>query len=180
LLTGGAQAQSAGRPEMMASVPATVTDWYKQDNYDPSNTNIGKIDDVLLSDDGQVNALMVRVGGFLGADEKGRCSPPQRCQEGDDEGQQDTMNTIKDALKSAPSFKYDRDKTGWYVTPADKAASKRDLHSPGSLLSCSGATSVLHNARQLSPSPMRSSSKKNNKTDRLYAPSPRTGCSGPS
>jgi sporulation protein YlmC with PRC-barrel domain len=59
--------------EMMSSVPSsskTVSDWYKQDVYDPSNSKIGKIDDVLVSDSGQVNALVVGVGGFLGAGEK--------------------------------------------------------------------------------------------------------------
>jgi hypothetical protein len=51
--------------EMMSSVPSsskTVTDWYKQDIYDPSNSKIGKIDDVLVSDIGQVNALVIGVG----------------------------------------------------------------------------------------------------------------------
>jgi sporulation protein YlmC with PRC-barrel domain len=49
---------------------ATVTDWYKQSVYDPSNSKIGEIMDVLLSSDGKVNALIVGVGGFLGMGEK--------------------------------------------------------------------------------------------------------------
>jgi sporulation protein YlmC with PRC-barrel domain len=117
LLAGSAQAQSAGRSELMTSVPAsakTVTDWYKQDIYDPSNTNIGKIDDVLLSDGGQVNALMVGVGGFLGAGEKDVAVPFSAVKKvTKDNKTYLTMNTTKDALKSAPGFKYDRNKTAW-------------------------------------------------------------------
>ena len=58
---------------MMKSVPAsskTVSDWYKQDVYDPSNHSIDKIDDVLVSEGGQISALVIGVGGFLGVGEK--------------------------------------------------------------------------------------------------------------
>ena len=49
-----AQPMSAGR-DLMTSVPTsskTVTDWYKQDVYDPSNSKIGEVMDVLVSPDG--------------------------------------------------------------------------------------------------------------------------------
>ncbi|MFZ0527728.1 MAG: hypothetical protein WAM40_19165, partial [Xanthobacteraceae bacterium] len=42
-----AQSMAAGRAELMSAVPAsakTVSDWYKQDIYDPSDSKIGKID----------------------------------------------------------------------------------------------------------------------------------------
>ena len=58
---------------LMTSVPSssmTVTHWYKQDVYDESNTKIGEVMDVLLDQSGQVNAVIVGVGGFLGAGEK--------------------------------------------------------------------------------------------------------------
>jgi sporulation protein YlmC with PRC-barrel domain len=119
LLASGANAQSmsTGRSELMASVPTsakTVTDWYKQDIYDPSNSKIGKIDDVLLSDGGQVNALMVGVGGLLGAGEKDVAVPFTAVKKvTKDNKTYLTMDTTKDALKSAPGFKYDRDKTAW-------------------------------------------------------------------
>ena len=74
IATGALLVSSAAySAEMMSSVPSsskTVSDWYKQDVYDPSNSKIGKIDDVLVSDGGQVNALVIGVGGFLGAGEK--------------------------------------------------------------------------------------------------------------
>ena len=108
--------------EMMSSVPSsskTVTDWYKQDIYDPSNSKIGKIDDVLVSDTGQVNALVIGVGGFLGAGEKDVAVPFTAVKwTTKDKKNYLTMNTTKDELKAAQGFKYDSDKTAWV---ADKA-----------------------------------------------------------
>ena len=66
----GSAAQGAS---MMRSVPSsskTVSDWYKQDVYDPSKSSIGKIDDVLVSESGQISALIIGVGGFLEVGEK--------------------------------------------------------------------------------------------------------------
>jgi sporulation protein YlmC with PRC-barrel domain len=119
LAAGVASAQqlSAGRAELMSSVPSnavTVTDWYKQNVYDNNNSKIGEIMDVLLSPDGRVNALIVGVGGFLGAGEKdvavnfNAVKPTKK-----DDKVYLTMDTNKDALKSAPGFKYDRNKTAW-------------------------------------------------------------------
>jgi sporulation protein YlmC with PRC-barrel domain len=112
-----AQSMSAGRAELMTIVPTsskTVSDWYKQDIYDPFTTKIGKIDDVLVSDGGQVNALIVGVGGFLGAGEKDVAVPFSAVkQTKKDNKTYLTMDTTKDALKSAPGFKYDRDTTAW-------------------------------------------------------------------
>src|SRR5262245_58985894 len=45
---------------------ATVTHWYKQNVYDPSDNKIGEIMDVLVDRDGKITALIVGVGGFLG------------------------------------------------------------------------------------------------------------------
>jgi sporulation protein YlmC with PRC-barrel domain len=101
----------------MTTVPSssrTVTDWYKQDVYDQSNTKIGEIMDVLVGQDGQVSALIVGVGGFLGAGEKDVAVSFNTVKATmKDNKLYLTMNTTKDALKSAPGFKYDRDKTAW-------------------------------------------------------------------
>jgi len=48
----------------------TLTHWYKQNVYDPADNKIGEIMDVLVDRDGKVTALIVGVGGFLGAGEK--------------------------------------------------------------------------------------------------------------
>jgi sporulation protein YlmC with PRC-barrel domain len=107
---------------MMNSVPSsslTVTNWYKQDVYDQSNSKIGKIDDVLVGQNGQVNALIVGVGGVLGAGEKDVAVDFTAVKQTmKDNKVYLTMNTTKDALKSAPGFKYDSNKTAW--VPASK------------------------------------------------------------
>lgn len=119
MLSGAAFSQSmaAGRAELMNSVPTsakTVSDWYKQDIYDPSDSKIGKVDDVLMADNGQVAALIIGVGGFLGAGEKDVAVPFNAVKPTTKNNKTYlTMDTTKDALKSAPGFKYDRDKTAW-------------------------------------------------------------------
>ena len=117
LASSAAFAVSAARADVMTSVPSsslTVTDWYKQDVYDQSNTKIGQIMDVLVGQDGQVSALIVGVGGFLGAGEKDVAVSFNTVKAAmKDNKIYLTMNTTKDALKSAPGFKYDRDKTAW-------------------------------------------------------------------
>jgi sporulation protein YlmC with PRC-barrel domain len=117
LATSAAHAAS-----MMSSVPTsskTVTDWYKQDVYDPSQSSIGKIDDVLVSDSGQVTALVIGVGGFLGVDKKDVAVPFSAVKwTTKDKKNYLTLNTTKDELKSAQGLKYDSDKTAWV---SDKA-----------------------------------------------------------
>ncbi len=112
-----AQSMSTGRAELMSSVPTsakTVSDWYEQDIYDPSDSKIGKIDDVLVSGGGQINAVIVGVGGFLGAGEKDVAVPFSAVKQTTKNNKTYlTMDTTKDALKSAPGFKYDSDKTAW-------------------------------------------------------------------
>jgi sporulation protein YlmC with PRC-barrel domain len=112
-----AQPVSSGRADMMTNVPSsslTVTDWYKQSVYDRSNNKIGSIDDVLVSSNGQINALIVGVGGFLGAGEKDVAVSFDAVQHTmKDNKVYLTMDTTKGALKSAPGFKYDREKTDW-------------------------------------------------------------------
>ncbi len=112
-----AQPMSAGRSELMTSVPPsslTVTDWYKQSVYDPSNNKIGEIMDVLVAPSGQINAVIVGVGGFLGAGEKDvAVNFSSIKQTKKDNKVYLTMDTTKDALKNAPGFKYDSNKTSW-------------------------------------------------------------------
>ena len=117
LASSAAFAVSAARADVMTSVPSsslTVTDWYKQDVYDQSNTKIGQVKDVLVGQDGQVSALIVGVGGFLGAGEKDVAVSFNTVKATKKDNKiYLTMNTTKDALKAAPGFKYDSDKTAW-------------------------------------------------------------------
>jgi hypothetical protein len=130
LLSGAAFAQqmSAGRSELMTSVPEsskTVTDWYKQPVYDKSDSKIGDIDDVLVSSNGQINAVIVGVGGFLGAGTKdvavsfNAIKPTTK-----NDKTYLTMDTTKDALEGAPGFKYDRSKTAWVPDNSSNSSHK--------------------------------------------------------
>lgn len=111
--TGSAMAAT----DLMTSIPSnsvTVTDWYKQDVYDPQNNKIGQVMDVLVSSDGKVDSVIVGVGGFLGAGEKDVAvdfNAIKRTTK--DNSIYLTMNTTKDALQSAPGFKYDKQTTTW-------------------------------------------------------------------
>ena len=69
-----AQQQRGGSAaQIMSSVPAngeTITHWYKQNVYDPQDNKIGEVMDVLVDGQGKATALIIGVGGFLGAGEK--------------------------------------------------------------------------------------------------------------
>ena len=104
--------------EIMSSAPSsskTVTDWYKQDVYDPNNTKIGEIMDVLVDKSGKVTSFIVGVGGFLGAGEKDVSVPfdAVRITTKNNNKWYLVMNTTKDELKSASGFTYDKDSTTW-------------------------------------------------------------------
>jgi sporulation protein YlmC with PRC-barrel domain len=117
LIAGTAAFAQSGRTELMTSVPAhsvTVTDWYKQNVYDPSNNKIGEIMDMLVEPNGQTAALIIGVGGFLGAGEKDVAVPFGAIKHTmKDNKVYLTMDATKDALKAAPGFKYDKETTSW-------------------------------------------------------------------
>lgn len=108
---------AASAQGMMSRVPSTsltVSDWYKQDIYDPQDSKIGKIDDVLVSRSGQIDALIVGVGGFLGTGEKDVAVPFTAVKWTSKNNKKYlTMAATKDQLKSARGLKYDSDKTAW-------------------------------------------------------------------
>jgi sporulation protein YlmC with PRC-barrel domain len=128
-VTGAAYAQQPERPattgaappaaaaSTMSSIPtntSTVTNWYRQDVYDPSDAKIGEISDVLVDNDGKISAFIVSVGGFLGLGEKDVAVPFSAVHATQKNGKWWlTMNATKDALKSAPGYKYDRAKATW-------------------------------------------------------------------
>jgi sporulation protein YlmC with PRC-barrel domain len=103
--------------KIMTDVPPNsmpMTNYYKQNVYDPSNNKIGEVEDVLLGTDGKINALVVGVGGFLGIGEKHVIVPFTAVKaDRKDNKWQLVMNSSKDELKAAPGFKYDRTNTVW-------------------------------------------------------------------
>jgi sporulation protein YlmC with PRC-barrel domain len=108
-------AQESAR--MQTAIPGnalTVTDWYKQDVYDPNNNKIGQISDVLVDKSGKISTLIIGVGGFLGAGQKDVAVPFEEVQATTKDNKVHlVMNTTKDALKNAPGFKYDSTTTTW-------------------------------------------------------------------
>jgi sporulation protein YlmC with PRC-barrel domain len=112
--TGAAPAEQAATLKSLPPDATTVTNWYKQNIYDPSEQKIGEITDVLVDKDGKISTLMVSVGGFLGAGEKHVAVPFTAVHATQRNGKWWlTMNTSKDALKSAEGFKYDKSKATW-------------------------------------------------------------------
>jgi sporulation protein YlmC with PRC-barrel domain len=106
-----------GNAKIMTDVPTNtmpITNYYKQNVYDPSNNKIGDVDDVLLGPDGKITALVIGVGGFLGIGEKHVIVPFTAVKaDRKDNKMQLVMNSSKDELKAAPGFKYDRTNTVW-------------------------------------------------------------------
>ena len=47
-----------------------MTNFYKQNVYDPSDNKIGGVDDILIDKEGRVTVVIIGVGGFLGMGEK--------------------------------------------------------------------------------------------------------------
>jgi sporulation protein YlmC with PRC-barrel domain len=134
LTTTVASAQSPAPPaaRILTNLPAdnlTVTHWYKQNVYDLSDSKIGEIMDVLVDREGKIGVLIVGVGGFVGVGEKDVAVPFNAVQfkTKDNNKWYPVMNTTKDALKTAPGYKYDRTTTMWMPenAPATTGISKR-------------------------------------------------------
>jgi sporulation protein YlmC with PRC-barrel domain len=125
LLASPAIAQQSSK--ILSTVPGqsvTVTDWYKQNVYDTSNSKIGDVKDVLLSSDGKVSALIIGVGGFLGMGEKDVAVPFDVIKHTTrDNKVYLTMDATKDELKAAPGLRYDRSTTTWLPDTRDTARS---------------------------------------------------------
>jgi sporulation protein YlmC with PRC-barrel domain len=121
-LVGAAHGQqtptgAAAPGQVLSALPAdstTVTNYYKQNVYDPSDAKIGEITDVLVGKDGKVEAFIISVGGFLGLGEKDVAVPFSAVHGAEKNGKWYlTMNSTKDALKAAHGYKYDRAKATW-------------------------------------------------------------------
>jgi len=104
--------------QVLTAVPmdsVTVSNWYKQSVYDPSDAKVGAVNDVLVDKGGKITALIVGVGGFLGAGEKDVAVPfdAVRVTTKDNNKWYLVMNATKDGLKAAPGYKYDKGMTTW-------------------------------------------------------------------
>jgi sporulation protein YlmC with PRC-barrel domain len=136
LVTTAANAQTpqSNSAQILSSIPqnsVTITHWYKQNVYDPSDNKIGEIMDVLVDREGKATALIVGVGGFLGMGEKDVAVPFSAVQvkSKDNNKWYLVMNSNKDALKSAKGFKYDRNQMTWM--PEEAPATTGSPAAPG-------------------------------------------------
>jgi hypothetical protein len=78
--------------------------------YGPDNKSIGDINDVLIANDGKINAVVIGVGGFLGVGEKNVAIAFDKLQvsrKADSSAiEKVTVSYSKDELKNAPKFAY--------------------------------------------------------------------------
>jgi hypothetical protein len=73
--------------------------------YSPANENLGSINDFVARQDGQVKAIVIGVGGFLGIGEKNVAVAPGELQRvADGNGWRYQLNTTKDELNAAAEF----------------------------------------------------------------------------
>src|ERR1700736_484874 len=123
----------AGSPaQIMTSLPneaVTVTHWYKENVYDPNDSKIGEVKDVLVNHGGKIEAFIVAVGGFLGIGEQDVAVPFNAIHFTNKNNNKwyMVMNTTKDSMKAAPGLKYDRSAMTWIPenTPATTGAGTR-------------------------------------------------------
>ena len=100
--------------KMMPTDSVTVTDWYKQTVYNHDDSSVGKVDDVLINKSGKITALIIGVGGFLGAGEKDVAVPFEAVKMMQkDNSWRLMMDTTKDELKAAQGYTYDKNTTTW-------------------------------------------------------------------
>ena len=86
-----------------------VSEYYKEDVYDAHDSKIGDIKDVLLDKSGQVAAVILGVGGFLGIGEKDVAVPFNAIRVTEKDSKRYlVMNTTKEALQSAKGYTYDK------------------------------------------------------------------------
>jgi sporulation protein YlmC with PRC-barrel domain len=101
---------------VMNTPPAgkTINDYYKQSVYNPSATKIGSVDDMLTSDQGQITALIIAVGGVAGMGEKDVAVPFSAVHAEMKDGKWYlTLNATEDQLKSAQGLTFDKTKSAW-------------------------------------------------------------------
>jgi sporulation protein YlmC with PRC-barrel domain len=119
--TMGTTNYEAVRP--LDSIPAgtmALSNWQDKNVYDPAENKIGEVKDLLVDKTGNIQAIIISVGGFLGMGEKdvavpfAAVYPSQRSNK-----TWLTMNATKDTLKGAAGYRYDRSNGNWTVSRMD-------------------------------------------------------------
>jgi sporulation protein YlmC with PRC-barrel domain len=126
LLLGGspaASAQATPEPQLITSLPSEGVPiseyYYNQAVYDIQDNEIGDVNDIILDGEGKVAAVIIGVGGLLGAGEKNVAVPFDALKVTEkDRKTYLVMDTTKEALERAPGYTFDRGKRKW--VPAGK------------------------------------------------------------
>ena len=115
---GAVPAWAANPPEQtISSLPSgalPISDYYNQSVYDTKDNKIGDVNDLLVDNDGKVGAVIIGVGGFLGAGEKNVAVPFNALKLTDKGGKRYlVMDTTKEALEKASGYTFDRSAYKW-------------------------------------------------------------------
>jgi sporulation protein YlmC with PRC-barrel domain len=82
-----------------------ASDIYKASVYDPSEKKIGDISDLMIDSKGNVTAVIIGVGGFLGVGQKDVVIPFEELKVSAREGKDRfVLNRTKEELKLAPAY----------------------------------------------------------------------------
>jgi hypothetical protein len=124
LMEGSVAAAEAASEQFLTGLPSDALpineNYYNQSVYDRQDNDIGDLNDIVLDKEGKVSAVIIGVGGFLGAGEKNVAVPFNALKVTEKEGKTYlVVDTTKEALEKAPAFTFDRAKRQW--VPAAKA-----------------------------------------------------------
>jgi sporulation protein YlmC with PRC-barrel domain len=112
-----ASAANALPEQIISSLPSgalPISDYYNQSVYDTKDNKIGGVNDILVDKDGKLSAVIIGVGGFLGAGEKNVAVPFNALKLTDKNGKRYlVMETTKEALEKAPGYTFDRSAYRW-------------------------------------------------------------------
>lgn len=101
--------------EALPRYGSLVSAWYKKPVYDLNDKKVGVITDMLFSG-GEINAVMLDVGGFLGIGAKHVAIPANDIVVTEKNNKTWlTINTTKDIVKKATGYKYDAEEHAWKV-----------------------------------------------------------------
>jgi sporulation protein YlmC with PRC-barrel domain len=93
-----------------------VSNLHTRPIYDPNEKKVGKVEDLLLDRSGNVEAVIISVGGFLGIGDKEVAVPFEAIKATEKESKiWLTINATKEALKSAPGVSFDKADGVWIV-----------------------------------------------------------------
>jgi hypothetical protein len=114
---GQAPAQESADVRLLGVLPGdttSVTTYYGQNVYDPTDQKLGDVADLLVDKDGLIPVTIISVGGFLGLTSKFVAIPFNGLQVKEKEHKPYlVLETTKKALKEAPAFRYNRSTRLW-------------------------------------------------------------------